>query len=71
MYDNKLLTIEQLLSGVIVDYDFQEDEKIEIDLDECEPFENILNKRVDLKQDDFFALRQKVIEIAGKIKEKI
>ena len=71
MYDNKLLTIEQLLSGVIVDYDFQEDEKIEIDFDECEPFENILNKRVDLKQDDFFALRQKVIEIAGKIKEKI
>ena len=62
MYDNSLIDSQKVLESL------EDSGQLEIDFDDEEPLENLLDKRVELEEDEFNI--DKVKEIAKKIKER-
>ena len=63
MYDNSLIDSQKVLESL------EDSGQLEIDFDDEEPLENLLDKRVELEEDEFNI--EKVKEIVKKIKERI
>lgn len=69
MHDGSLIDAEMLLNALCCTQ--EKDENLEVEMSLLEPLLNIFDKKVFIFDDSFLPLREKVIEIIKKIKEKI
>ena len=69
MHDGSLIDAEMLLNALCCTQ--EKDENLEVEMNILEPLSNIFDKKVFIFDDNFLPLREKVIEIIKKIKEKI
>ena len=68
MHDDSLIDDKLLLDAICC---LQGENNIEVEISSLEPLSNIFDKKVFIADDGFLPLREKVIEIIKKIKEKI
>ena len=68
MHDGSLIDDKLLLNSLCCSL---EENNLEVEMSSLEPLSNIFDKKVFIADDSFMPLREKVIEIVKKIKEKI
>lgn len=68
MHDDSLIDDKLLLDAICYS---QGENNLEVEISSLEPLSNIFDKKVFIADDSFMPLREKVIEIIKKIKEKI